>query len=66
MGYWSLANLNVDTDMQDGMMVERPDYYVLRVSLLGLDEARFERLLGWASTCRIKAIEYGVKHLQTA
>ena len=66
MGYWSLANLKVNTDMQDGMMVQRPDYYVLRVSLLGLDEARFERLLGWASTCRIKAIEYGVKHLQTA
>eukprot|EP00966_Prymnesium_polylepis_P175313 4057160-Prymnesium_polylepis.1 len=22
--------------------------------------------MGWASTCRIKAIEYGVKHLHTA
>ena len=63
-GLWSLSNLAVTTSMQDGMMAQRPDYWVLRVSLLGLDEAKFERLLGWAGNCGIKDIEYGVRHLQ--
>ena len=30
-GLWSLSNLAVTTSMQDGMMVLRPDYWVLRV-----------------------------------
>ena len=64
-GLWSLSNLAVTSSMQDGMMVLRPDYWVLRMSLLGLDEARVERLLGWAGSCGIKDIEYDMRHLQT-
>eukprot|EP00966_Prymnesium_polylepis_P185895 4309029-Prymnesium_polylepis.1 len=39
LGYFSHAGFKVITTVQNGIMVQRPDFWVLRVSLLGLDEA---------------------------
>jgi hypothetical protein len=65
LSYWAAAGFKVVTTVQAGVMVQRPDFWVLRVSLLGMDEGGLERLLTWAATCRIKQIEYGISKLQT-
>eukprot|EP00966_Prymnesium_polylepis_P139813 3230502-Prymnesium_polylepis.1 len=38
LGYFSHAGFKVITTAQNGITVQRPDYWVLRVSLLGLGE----------------------------
>ena len=34
---WALSGLEVNTVREDGMFVQRPNYYVLRLSLLGME-----------------------------
>jgi hypothetical protein len=38
--YWRLAGMKVTTTMQAGVKVTRPDFWVVRVNLLGLDATR--------------------------
>ena len=42
--------------MEQGVQVERPDFWVLRVSLLGLSPARLEELVTWMHNCGVRDI----------
>ena len=64
LGYFSHAGFKVITTVQNGITVQRPDYWVLRVSLLGLGEVGVDRLLKWAERSGIRAIEKGQRSLQ--
>ena len=61
--YWRLAGFRLSTSMQNGLRVTRPDFWVLRVSLLGLSETQLEAMLAWSGTCGIGPIVYGMKSL---
>ena len=43
--YWREAGFAISKRVSAGYRVEGPNYYVLRVSLLGMEEADFERLV---------------------
>ena len=43
-GFWQASGLNTVTEQQAGAEVTRADYWVVRVSLLGVDEADLESL----------------------
>ena len=45
--YWRLAGFRVVTSMQSGVQVMRPDFWVVRVSLLGLSETQLRRLCAY-------------------
>ena len=57
LGYFLVAGFKVITTVQNGITVQRPDFWVLRVSLLGVDEVGLDRLLKWAERSGIRAIE---------
>ena len=61
--YWRLAGFRLSTSMQNGLRVTRPDFWVLRVSLLGLSETQLEAMLSWAGASDIGPIAYGMRTL---
>ena len=65
LDYWKRAGFKVNTTMQAGIRVQRPDFWVLRVSMLGMNEARMEKLVQSARRCGIGPIEYGMSKLGT-
>ena len=48
---WKEAGLSITTSQEDGMTVERPDYWVARVSLLGMSIQQREKLLKGLAKC---------------
>ena len=56
--YWHWAGFHTVTEMQAGLQVVKPDFWVLRVSLLGLDEKKMQQLITWTRWCKFKSIRY--------
>ena len=56
--YWQMAGFTIETSVQAGVKVERPDFWTIRVSLLAVDQTQFMKLrelLGkWRSTAAPK------------
>jgi hypothetical protein len=57
VGYWRAAGMQLVTSMQAGVRVTRPDFWVVRVSLLGLDEAGAQRLVRELAGCRVLQVK---------
>jgi hypothetical protein len=56
VGYWREAGMRLVTSVQAGVRVTRPDFWVVRVSLLGLDEAGMLRMTRALSTCGVEQV----------
>ena len=56
MDYFKVSNFTLLTTTQAGVRVLRPDFWVVRVSLLGLGDGEFDRLMSWLRMSR----EYSV------
>jgi hypothetical protein len=48
--------------VRDGMQIERPDYSVVRVSLLGMTADRAESLICALEQCHVESINYHVRY----
>ena len=48
---WKEAGLKITTTIEDGLIVERPDYWVTRVSLVDMSDAQVEKLKRMLSNC---------------
>jgi hypothetical protein len=40
---WAETGIDTDTTMEDGLIVERPDYWVLRVTFAGMNESEVDK-----------------------
>ena len=59
--YWQRAGFKVDTFIQAGVRVTRPDFWVLRVSLRGLDAIRLDSLCVLIMQSKLSAVARGAK-----
>ena len=50
--FWRACGYHIVHSTQSGAHVERPDYWVLRVTMLGMDQPTFGRLLRAIRACR--------------
>jgi hypothetical protein len=55
--YWREAGMRLETSMQAGVRVTRPNFWVVRVSLLGLNEAGVARLIEALRSCSIAQVK---------
>ena len=55
--YWDSAGFTVTKTMEAGIEVRRPDFLVARVSLLGIDEEKVERLIDWAKESKYESVK---------
>ena len=60
--YWASAGFTVTETMQAGIKVRRPDFLVVRVSLLGVDEGKVEKLILWARESKYESVK---KHAES-
>jgi hypothetical protein len=56
VNYWREAGMRVVTTVQAGVRVTRPDFWVVRVSLLGMDQAGMLRLIGALAGCEVEHV----------
>jgi hypothetical protein len=56
VNYWREAGMRVVTSVQAGVRVSRPDFWVVRVSLLGMDPAGMLRLIGALGSCELEHV----------
>jgi hypothetical protein len=54
--YWREAGMQLVTSVQAGVRVTRPDFWVVRVSLLGLDEAGVLRMARALAACGVAQV----------
>ena len=43
--FWEESGFKIIKESRDGMIIERPDYWVVRVSVLDLSHTQYEKLL---------------------
>ena len=43
--FWAESGFKIVKESRDGMLIEKPDYWVIRVSVLDMPHAKYERLL---------------------
>ena len=55
-GLWKESGFAIKEEMRDGMRILRPDYFVLRVSLLGMQKAMITRFAGMLEACKEPAV----------
>ena len=66
--YWRLAGMTTTTQVESGIRVTRPDFWVVRVSLLGMrpgEGGEFERLCAWLEASTSPAVKRTVKSTLT-
>ena len=54
--YWREAGFQLVTSVQAGVWVTRPDFWVVRVSLLGLNEVDVHRMIGALAACSVAQV----------
>jgi hypothetical protein len=54
--YWREAGMKLVTSVQAGVRVTRPDFWVVRVSLLGMDEAGMRSLTRALTECEVEQV----------
>ena len=60
---WASSEIEVRKgEVRDGMEIERPDYWVVRVSLLGMRPADWDELRMKLLSCHVKSINEMVKY----
>ena len=59
--YWDRAGFRIVRYEQAGIWVKRPDYWTIRVSLLGMDERELERLLATLDSSGVPAVRTALK-----
>ena len=52
--YWRRAGFSVKTTTQAGVKVTRPDFFVVRLSLLGLEDCARSRLFVDTTACLLQ------------
>ena len=55
-GLWKESGFAMKEERRDGMRILRPDYYVLRVSLLGMNKAMITRFASMLEGCKEPAV----------
>jgi hypothetical protein len=55
--YWKLARFKTITTTQAGVRVTRPDFWVVRVSLLGIDEQMLNSLIHWLHNSKYQRVK---------
>ena len=55
-GLWKESGFATKEERRDGMRILRPDYYVLRVSLLGMHKAMITRFANMLEGCKEPAV----------
>ena len=65
--YWALAGFTLRTWSEGGFEITAPDYFVLRVSFLGMDKATFDRLGKVIAISQVREVrELSKAHLDKA
>jgi hypothetical protein len=60
---WQASGLKVDDgEVRDGMRITRPDYWVVKVSFLGMDSDKFRSFIGDLEGCTVQSINYSVNY----
>ena len=64
--FWRAAGIETTVVPEAGMMVERPDFWVVRVSLLGMNARQLVDFKGWLLASRWESIARHAKHSANA
>jgi hypothetical protein len=60
--YWKLAGFPLVSYMQSGVKVTRPDFWVVRVSLMGIEnDKELRKLFDWAYKSKLKSVKEHAK-----
>jgi hypothetical protein len=57
MDYWRAAGMTLETSVQAGVRVTRPNFWVVRVSLLGMDEEGSRQLMQGLFDCGVAQVQ---------
>ena len=53
---WAEMGIKVETTVEDGLIVERPDYWVLRVSMADMNDDMYKKLRKATAACEIPEV----------